>query len=263
MRKLGETIVFLATAYAVMVAALFFLQRSMIYPGGRAAEVPPGFVEVSLVTEDALELRAAWRAPEPGFPVAVMFHGNADNWYGGYAVTRGLAQRGYGVLLPAYRGYSGNPGRPSEEGLYRDGRAALAWLSERGHGREETILVGQSIGAGVAVEMARDTEPAALVLLSPFTSLPDAAAERMPLVPARHLVLDRYDNLGKIGRIEAPILIVHGDRDSLIPLAHSQRLARAAGTEVEVIEGYGHDAGYSDVATARVADWLARLPPES
>ena len=138
-------------AYFVVIAALYFTQRSMIYPVPHiSASIPDGYRQVSLQTADGLTLTALFRPPSADQRVIVFFHGNGDNWQGAALANRDIAAGGYGVLLCEYRGYSANPGMPGEAGFYADGRAALAWLAERGIGADRTVLVGNSIGSGPA-----------------------------------------------------------------------------------------------------------------
>lgn len=250
----------IALAYLLVVAGLYLFQRTFIYPAPDAqAPLPPGHERVAIETADGLSLEAAWRPATQGRPTVVFFHGNGDNWGGGSAATEGLAAAGFGVLLPEYRGYAGNPGSPSETGLYADGRAAIAWLGQQGIAPDRIVIVGNSIGSGVATQMALEHEPAALVLISPFISLPGVAGEKIWWAPASLLVRDRFYNLAKIGRIKAPVLVLHGDTDKVIPFAHGQPLADAApdGTFIP-FAGIGHELAYTGAGKAALADWLAR-----
>lgn len=182
-------------AYAALLALAWAFQTSLIYPAPRGSvPVPPGFAEVQLHTKDGLKLRAFEREAQPGLRTVVHFHGNGGSLAGALAETRGLAEAGYGLLLGNYRGYGTNPGSPSEQGFYADGRAAFAHLATRGVAPAETVVMGNSIGSGTAVQMALEFRPRALILASPFTSLTDIAAETMWFLPVRRLLRDRFDN---------------------------------------------------------------------
>lgn len=251
----------LATVYVLVVLALFFLQRSMIYPAPSVpAVLPAGFTQVDLNTEDGLTLKAAFLPPGEGKPTAVYFYGNADSWAGASAATAVLAARGYGVLLPDYRGYSGNPGKPHEQGLYHDGRAALRFLEQQGTERRDIILIGNSLGSGVATQLAAEGDARALVLISPYTSLPGVAKERFFWLPVDLLLRDRFDNLEKITEITAPLLVIHGERDDMIGFSHGQALAEASdnGTLISFAEA-GHELAYTGVAQEAAVAWLERL----
>ena len=148
---------------------------------------------------------------------------------------RAYLNAGLGVLLTTWRGYSGNPGTPTEDGLYADGRAARAFLRARGCGDARQILYGESLGTGVAVHLARESTPAALVLEAPFSSVVDIASGRFPLLPVRLLIVDRFDSAAKIGKVAAPVLIVHGERDRTIPVRLARRLFKRAREPKEAV----------------------------
>jgi fermentation-respiration switch protein FrsA (DUF1100 family) len=252
--------------YLLMVGALYALQRPMIFRADLSPAPPdlrgiPGFQEVSYRTEDGLDLRALYRPAAPGRLTLVYFHGNADGLSGSFRVTERLGAEGYGLFLVAYRGYDGNPGSPTERGLYADGRGAMAWLSRHGVPASDTVLVGNSLGSGPATEMAATLAVAGLVLISGYTSLPDVAASAYPFVPVRLLMRDRFDNIGEIGRVSAPILILHGTADWTIPFDHATALAAAAGKRAQVVpfEGIGHELVGSPSLSPVIGRWLASL----
>ena len=229
----------LAATYLALVAVLYVAQSALIYPAPDGiGPSTGGFEEVGYATSDGLELTAGYRAARSGFPTIVYFHG---------------------VLAAEYRGYRGNPGRPSEEGFYRDRRAALAFLAANGVPFDRIVIIGNSIGAGVAVQMASEAPPAALVLISPFASLSGLVAEKFRWLPTGLLLRDRYENAAKLGAIEAPVLVLHGDADTLIPYSHSEKLASLrADIELHIFEGYGHDLAWHDIAEKAVLDFMAR-----
>lgn len=260
MRLITLILTIVAGLYLLLLAALFLLQRQLIYPiPERVADLPQGFEAVRLATGDGLTLTAAYRPAREGMRTVVFFHGNGDSWDGASTATARLADDGYGILLPEYRGYGGNPGSPTEDGLYDDGRAALAFLKARGVHEGSVVLIGNSLGSGVATQLAIEGRPAALVLISPYESLPDVAAEKFPWLPVRLLMRDRFDNIGKIGRVDTPVLVLHGDVDAVIPFSHGRALAHAAqrGTFVAFPQ-FGHELAYTEAGQAAVSGWLAR-----
>lgn len=261
MRSIAFALSCLLGFYLLLLIALFFLQRSMIYPAPEEiAPLPAGFSEVELHTSDGLTLRAAYRQGNEGRPVAVFFHGNADSWDGGNQATQQLSKDGYGVLLPEYRGYGGNPGQPDEEGLYADGRAALSFLEGEGIAADRMVLVGNSLGSGVAVQLAQEYSPAALVLISGYSSLPDVVAGHFAWLPARLMLLDSFASIDKIGALDLPILLLHGEEDEVIPFAHGQRLAEAAkAADFIDFPEMGHELAYSAEAQQAVLEWIAAL----
>ena len=261
MRLLAIGLAVVVVLYVVASAVLFFGQRSIVFPAPtHRVPWPAGFAQVSIITADGLPLQAAYRPAPEGRPIAVFFHGNGDNWDGGAAATTHLAAANYGILLPEYRGYSGNPGNPTEGGLYRDGRAAIEWLMAQGIASDQIIMIGNSVGSGVAVQMAAEATPAALILVSPFESLVRLAGEKFRWFPASWLVRDRFDNVGKIGRVRAPVLILHGKNDALIPVGHAQRLAAASpAAKLVLFDGIGHELAYDNRAQVAEVSWLKEL----
>jgi uncharacterized protein len=263
-RRLRMIVVALLVAtlvtYLALVALLAAYQRKLIYPAPPPEAAPAGFAPIELHTTDGLTITAGYRPARDGLPTVLFFHGNGMVWPDSAHVTELLASRGYGLLLAEYRGYNGNPGKPSEQGLYRDGRAALGWLDEHGVARSEVVLAGLSVGSGPAVQLANEFKPRALILVSPLASLPATVGEAYPWLPAQWLLRDRYDNVAKLPEVEARVLIVHGEADNLIPLAHARRLAAASpGAEFVSLPGRGHDmAGEATVQQLQL-EFLERL----
>ncbi len=259
MTKVFSALLILAIAYAIVLAFAWAFQASLIYPAPRGAvPVPPGFEEVELRTGDGLTLRAFERQAAPDLPTIVHFHGNGGSLAGAVAETRGLAEAGYGLLLVNYRGYGTNPGSPSEAGFYEDGRAAFAHLAKGAIAPGDTIVMGNSIGSGPATQMALDFSPHALILVSPFTSLSDIAAETLWFLPVRALLRDRFDNAAKLGRLDMPVLIQHGTADTLIPPAHAERLAAAANdADLQLYQGAGHELSFRPEPQDAQVRWLA------
>ncbi len=248
-------------ALLAATGALYLAQRSLIYPAPRHfAAIPTGYQQITLHTADGLDLAAIYSPPRAGQRVVLFFHGNGDGWDGAAVANRLNAGAGVGVLLLEYRGYGGNPGQPDEAGFYADGRAALAWLNAQGFAMDRIVLVGNSIGSGAATDLASTTHPAGLVLISAFTSLPAVVGEKLPWLPMRWLVHDRYDNQAKIAAVDAPILLLHGAADTMIGPAHSAALQAAnPKARLVVVPEYGHELAYQDVAQRIELAWLLGL----
>jgi len=253
--------------YLIIAIALYFGQRRVLYLPDRRTPDPTraGVAEmrpVTLATEDGLDLLAWWRPPQASDNgTLVYFHGNGGHiGYRGYKL-RPYLDAGLGVLIVSYRGYGGNPGSPTEEGLYADGRAALAFVTDEGIPLSKLVLYGESLGSGVAVHLAARTDVAAVVLEAPFTSIPDVAAHHYWWLPARQLIHDRYNSETKIDEVDAPVLILHGERDRVVPIRFGHALLVAASepkTGVFFPEA-GHEDLYEHGAARRVLDFLADL----
>ncbi|MCJ2187110.1 alpha/beta hydrolase [Novosphingobium beihaiensis] len=249
-----------AGLYAIAILALYLGQRAIIYPApGGPVAIPAGFEKVHLKTGDGLTLTAAWHPARSGKRTVLFFHGNGDTLPGAAAATRGLAEAGYGVLLADYRGYAGNPGKPTEAGLIMDGKAAEAFLSAQGIKPESVILMGASLGTGIATQLAADRTPAALVLVSPFTSLADAGAAALPWAPVRLLMHDQFKSRDVIADMEAPVLVLHGADDRVIPFKQGRALANAAPHgEFLRFDGNGHQLQFTAQAQDAIVQWLVR-----
>ncbi len=215
---------------AAISAALFGLwagQRRLIYiPDPRAptiATAGAGWRDATFDTADGLTLGAWYRPPQPGRPIVIVLNGNAGSRAGRVPLGNGLASAGLGVLLTDYRGYGGNPGRPHEEGLAADARAAVHFV--RITAREAPLVYfGESLGAAVAIRLAEEAPPAALVLRSPFLSLEAVGQVHYPWLPVGALLKDRYPSADRIGGIAAPSFVIAGDSDSIVPVEQSQAL---------------------------------------
>ncbi len=249
MRHLKIALIAAVALYAAGITVLWAFQRDLMYFPDGAPRVAPSFYEmlagvqeVSFTTADGLKL-VAWYAPAPSSrPTVVMFHGNGGSLRGERYRLKRFKDAEMGVLLLAYRGYSGNTGVPNEEGLYADARAALDWLEQNGVASTSIVLYGISLGTGVATKMAAEREFAAVVLESPYTSTVDVAAWRFPIVPVGLLMEDRFESLARIGAITEPLLVMHGDRDSVIPQHFGRQLFDAANLPKEGFwpRGLGH-----------------------
>jgi pimeloyl-ACP methyl ester carboxylesterase len=245
--------------YLVGVGLLYANQRSFIYlPPDRPWPEAPGYQTVTYRTSDGLTLRALYRPAAPGKPTIVFFHGNGDSVSGSLVSTQAYGAQGYGLLLHEYRGYGGNPGAPDEAGLYADGRAARAWLAAQGVPAASQILMGFSLGTGVATQLSLEAPPATLVLISPYASVADVVAYRFGgLVPGHLLVKDRFVSKDKIARIQASILIMHDRDDRSIPVSQGELLAsRNPKATLILFSGHGHQLGFAPEAQAAGLKWL-------
>ncbi len=251
--------------YALLVVFVYFYQRHLQYfpdktnPGAPADSNVPEMSVVYVTTSDGVKL-LSWFAPpkKKDGKIAVIFHGNAGNIGGRGIKARYFLDRGYGVFLSEYRGFGGNPGNPTEQGLYNDGRAALKWLEEKGYVPGQFVIYGESIGSGVAVQMALETQPRYLILECPFASALEIAKARYSFLPVEFMMHDRYDSVGKIGKVASSLLIVHGDEDPVVPIDSGKRLFEAANHPKEFcsIAGGGHSDLYDHHAGHIIADWL-------
>ena len=227
---------------AALVALLYAFQNRMIFP---APSGPTPFASSSTVLEtigtaDGERLAALWHPPEPGEPTLVFLHGNGTAIATLDPVAEAWAREGYGFLVPAWRGYPGSTGRPSEPGVLLDAEAAFDLAAKRADG--PLVVYGQSLGSGAAVHVATVRKPDALVLEAPYDSVLAVASARFPIVPVGALLRHPFRSDQRIGDVAAPILIVHGDADGVIPIAHGRALhALAPGdARFETVAGATH-----------------------
>ena len=262
-RVLRATLLLVAMIYIAILAGLYFRQRDLIYPGAGGQPGPvsseAGFEEVWLATDDGLKLRALYRAPRPGMPTLLEFHGNGHAVSGSAAAMRPLIGDGYGMLLSEYRGFGGNPGQPSEQGLYRDARAAWRWLRDKDVPPGRIVIVGYSLGTGVAAQLALEHRPRALILIAGYTDIPHVTRQHYPWIPAGLLVTERFRTIDKLPRIACPILLLHGRNDDTIPFDNSIALARAQPSAMlGLVAGTGHGIIYREDTMRRIDAWLRK-----
>ena len=220
---------------AAVLALIWTMQRRLMYfpTGGLPTPGDIGLTDVELVTfetTDGLRLNG-WFAPSGTSPrvTVLVFNGNAGNRAHRGPLAAALHRHGLQVLLFDYRGYGGNPGTPTETGLAADSRAARAYLARRPDvDASRIVYFGESLGTAVAVDLAVEHPPAALVLRSPFTSMTDVGQHHYPFLPVRLLLQDRFAAIDQIPRIRVPLLVIAGGRDRVVPIENSRRLYDAA-----------------------------------
>jgi fermentation-respiration switch protein FrsA (DUF1100 family) len=253
--------------YGGMVALLYLTQRALQYFPEPFATAPdavglPEAEEVVLTTADD-ERVIAWHVPpRDGQPVVLYFHGNGASLRWREARFRSLIADGTGLVALSYRGYGGSSGTPSEAGLLTDAAAAYAFAAAR-YGTGRLVLWGESLGSGVAVAIAAASPVATVVLESPFSSAVDVAAARYWFVPVRWLMKDQFRSDLRIGQVSAPVLVMHGDADRIVPFALGERLYGMIRSPKRLVRfpGLGHNElganGAVDTAKRFIAEHMA------
>jgi fermentation-respiration switch protein FrsA (DUF1100 family) len=248
LRTALRTAVVLAVLFAVLVGLLWTFQRRLVYlpdagPVPAAADAVPGARDVELHTTDGLTL-GAWfvPGPSPDAPAVLVANGNGGHRGMRAPLARALSNAGLAVLLFDYRGYGGNPGSPSEDGLALDVRAARSHLvDDVGVPLGRLLYLGESLGAAVVTELAVEHPPAGLVLRSPFVDLAAVGREHYPFLPVRALLRDHYPVAELVASVQAPTTVVHGSADTIVPPAQSRRVADAAAQLHRRVEVPGAD----------------------
>jgi uncharacterized protein len=238
-----------AVVAALLVGLVWALQRRLIYFPATAAVPPagavlPGARDVTLRTSDGLALGAWLVPPRSGDRNATVLvaNGNAGDRSLRAPLAVALADRGLGVLLFDYRGYGGNAGHPSEAGLALDVRAALRFLvDDAGVPSDRIVFYGESLGAAVVAELAVEHPPAALVLRSPFVDLAAVGQQHYPFLPVRALLRDRFPTAEHVGRVAAPVTVVWGTADAMVPAEQSRAVAAAGHARTVEVGGADHN----------------------
>jgi uncharacterized protein len=221
------TFIVLGSFYLALAALLYVLQRGMMYFPETVRTAPaaaglPQAEEAVLDTADGEKVIVWHVPPRDGKPVVVYFHGNGGSMRLRVDRFQRITAAGVGLVALSYRGYGGSTGRPTETGLIEDARAAYGYAAARYPGR--IALWGESLGTGVAVALAAEKPVTRLILDAPYTSTVDIAAALYWYIPVRLLMKDQYRSDERIKRVTAPVLILHGEGDSVIPIQYGERL---------------------------------------
>jgi fermentation-respiration switch protein FrsA (DUF1100 family) len=250
-----------------------FLNALLYFPTRELAVEPADFdleaTHLDIRTEDGERLDGWWiRAPAPSRGHVLFCHGNGGNIGDRLDNVRLLAEAGFDLLLFDYRGYGRSSGRPSEEGTYRDARAARSVLLEQaGVEASRVLYLGESLGGAIAVNLALGFPPRGLILQSAFTSVRDTAVEHYPFLPG-FLVPDAYPSHKRVGHLRSPLLVLHGEADEVVPVSHARALYQAAPEpkRLELLAGVGHNDLVSGASTAyleAVASWAEELEADA
>lgn len=270
-------IVVIVGAYLAAVGYLYFFQRQFVFqPSGTlASPAERNLVGVEVVTirsADGTELSGWYRQAEPRQPTVLYFHGNAGNISDRADRFRQILDSGFGLMAVSYRGYAGSGGRPSEAALFADALEIYDWLAERS---KLIVILGESLGTGIATYVAAERVAGALVLEAPFTAALDMAAATYPWVPVRLLMRDPFLSREHIRRVEEPVLIIHGGEDRVIPVTQGETLYALADEpkELVILAGAGHPDLWenglwpivirflrTNSVTLRPQAWVRRIP---
>ena len=228
MATLKSLIILVILAYGGVLALMYVFQRSLMYFPDRARTPPaaaglPQAEEVTLTSADGESLIAWYIPPKDSKPLVIYFHGNGGALYLRADRYRWLTADGVGLLGLSYRGYGGSTGKPSEDGLILDATAAYDFATTRYPARH-IVLWGESLGTAVAIALAAEREVGGLILDAPFTSIADVGAAAYPFAPVRWFIRDAFHSDERVVRVKAPLLVLHGERDSIVPLRFGERL---------------------------------------
>ncbi len=227
------TISSILVAYLVIIVFIYFYQRNLLYHptenNYQNSESKFNYEEVHIKVENKIELKSWFIEKDlKKMKTLLIFHGNAGDLSNRIYKLNELNKLDINILLISWRGFSGNNGSPTEKNLYKDAKAAVKWLNEKKVSNKQIILYGESLGTGVAVEIAQKDKFNSIILESPFTSIENSAKIYYPYLPVRLLLKDRYDSISKIKKVNSPILIMHGKKDDIVPFSMGKKLFEEA-----------------------------------
>ncbi len=235
-------------AYGLLVAFVYLTQdRMFFFPTSDLVTTPDrhglDYEDVELTAEDGVRLHG-WFVPAPDARTTLLFfHGNGGNISHRIESLQIFHELGLSVFILSYRGYGRSEGSPGEAGTRRDAQAAWQYLrEERGLPASRIVVFGRSLGAAVAADLAARVDPGAVILESAFTSAADLGSEVYPWLPVRWLIRHEYEVLGRVEAIDAPMLVVHGRDDEIVPFDHGRKIADAAGAPLLELRGGHNDA---------------------
>jgi fermentation-respiration switch protein FrsA (DUF1100 family) len=228
-----KIIIGILVIYTSLLLLLFIFQRNLMYHpdennySGDKLEVD--IKKVKINTSDGLDLLGWFHKKDlKRFKTIIYFHGNAGKLENRIHKLNHFKDMDVNFLIIAWRGFSGNDGKPSEENLYIDGNSSIKWLKNLGLSEKDIIIYGESLGTGVATEIAKNNNFAGLVLETPFTSMIEAAKNFYPYIPVRILLRDKYENDKKIKNINIPVFVMHGEADQIVPFWMGKKIYEMA-----------------------------------
>ena len=230
------SILALVCFYVLLVVVLFFFQGNLLYHPSinnylkdQEAKEPTGIEKVRITTKDKIDLMGWFYNKNVENPkIILFFHGNAGSLENRTYKLNHFKDLNLNLLIIAWRGFSGNSGKPNEIGLYEDAESAIRWLKIKGIEEKNIILYGESLGTGVAVEIAQNKNYAGVILESPFTSMVNMGKKYYPFFPVRFLIKDKFESYKKITNISVPILIMHGKVDKIVPYDMGKKMYELA-----------------------------------
>ena len=233
MNKLIIFFQILFLVYFLVLVYLYFFQRNLMYHPNENNysndELKVNVEKIKVKTKDGIDLLGWYHEKNlKEFKTLLFFHGNAGSLENRIHKLNRFGEMKINFLIIAWRGFSGNKGKPSEKGLYEDGQSAIQWLLEKGLNEKDIIIYGESLGTGIATHLSQNKDFAGVILETPFTSMVDAAKTFYPYIPVNLLLKDKFKNEDKVKNINSPILIMHGEVDQIVPFAMGKRIFEVA-----------------------------------
>ena len=228
-----QLILIIIVIYFSFLVFLYFYQRNLLYHPNEnnysGDKISVDIEKVKIQTADNIELLGWYHEKNLNdYKTLVYFHGNAGSLENRIHKLNHFQDMNVNFLIIAWRGFNGNKGKPSERGLYVDGKSAIDWLIKKGVDEKNLILYGESLGTGVATHLAQNKNYAGVILETPFTSMVDAAKNFYPYIPINLLLKDKFENFKKVKNINTPILVMHGEVDQIVPFSMGKKIYEIA-----------------------------------
>jgi len=228
-----QLILIIFLLYFLVLVFLYFYQRNLLYHPNEdnysGDKISVDIKKVKIPTSDNIELLGWYHEKNiKDFKTLIFFHGNAGSLENRIHKLNHFQDMNINFLIIAWRGFSGNDGKPSEKGLYKDGESAIDWMLKKGASERNIILYGESLGTGVATHLAQNKNFAGVILETPFTSMINAAKTFYPYIPVNLLLKDKFENYKKIKNINSPILVMHGEIDQIVPFSMGKKIYEIA-----------------------------------
>lgn len=227
------TLIISFVIYLILLTYIYLFQRNLLYHpsvnGYQGDKINFDYEEVFIENKEGIKLKA-WLHKKDliNKKTILFFHGNAGNLSNRNYKLNELSKFDVNFLILAYRGFSGNKGRPNEQGLYQDAKSTLDWLKTKGVREKNLILYGESLGTAIAIETAQNKNLAGIILESPFTSMIKLAQKYYPFLPVKLLLKDKFETIKKLPNINSPLLVLHGRLDTIVPFAMGKELFEQA-----------------------------------
>ena len=233
MNYFAQILSYFMLIYFFILISTYFFQRNLLYHpkennyANDTILVP--IEKVNIKTQDGIELLSWYHQKNSSqYKTILFFHGNAGSLENRIHKINHFNEMNINFLLVSWRGFSGNNGKPTEKGLYEDAKSAVDWLESKGINKNQIIIYGESLGTGVAVEIAQNNNFAGVILESPFTSMSAAGKKKYPFLPVKLLLKDKYENIKKIKNVKIPILVMHGKVDKIVPFYMGKKIYELA-----------------------------------
>jgi uncharacterized protein len=232
-KNLLQLVLIIFFIYFLVLVFLYFYQRNLLYHPNEnnysEDQISVNIEKVKIPTSDNIELLGWYHEKNlKDFKTLIFFHGNAGSLENRIHKLNHFQDMNINFLIIAWRGFSGNNGKPSEQGLYEDGKSTIDWLKKKGVSEKNLILYGESLGTGVVTHLAQNKNFGGVILETPFTSMIDAAKTFYPYIPVDLLLKDKFENYKKIKNIHSPILVMHGEADQIVPFSMGKKIYESA-----------------------------------